>query len=76
MARRWFACPLCERSAKTRAGLLEQGCEGKHEELMPVSEIDPLVEAAQTVVYAPTGAILGDCIEDLGDALKSFKDPQ
>lgn len=35
---RWFGCPGCGRCAPTSRDLTALGCEGKHEELMPVSE--------------------------------------
>ncbi len=68
-----YGCPLCGRVAKTSAGLLEQGCEGMHEALMLVSEVEPLVEAVRETLCDEDGCTR---CAPLRAALKPFEDPQ
>lgn len=66
-------CPMCGRVANSRAELLELGCEGKHEPLVPFSEVEALVEAVRAVVNAPTEPFSRKIWKDLSDALRPFE---
>lgn len=47
---RAYGCPLCGRVAKTSAELLSQGCEGKHQPLITLSDYEKLEAIRDSVI--------------------------
>lgn len=60
-------CRACGRTAETARGLTSQGCEGTHEEFVPVAELEAEVERLR-------GALAWACgfIEEVGGGTDTY----